>query len=124
MCLLDMARICTALYCIALHCTAQGTYSVLLLYCLWLQDKMEVGKAGTGMFELDPKGRPQVFYYGNTRDPASFVAHSHVSRGCQWMSCLYPGLVADSCMLHTAGGLWPSGHACSCLIGIMCPGPM
>lgn len=40
---------------------------------------MEVGKTGTAMFELDPKGRPQVFYYGNIREPASFEAHTHVS---------------------------------------------
>lgn len=40
---------------------------------------MEVGKTGTAMFELDPKGRPQVFYYGNIREPSSFEARTHVS---------------------------------------------
>lgn len=45
------------------------------------QDKMEVGKTGTAMFELDPKGRPQVFYFGNIREPASFEAHSKVGLG-------------------------------------------
>lgn len=40
---------------------------------------MEVGKNGVAMFELDAKGRPQVFYYGNIREPASFAAHTHVS---------------------------------------------
>jgi hypothetical protein len=44
---------------------------------------MEVGKTGTAMFELDPKGRPQVFYYGNIREPASFEAHTHVSASQQ-----------------------------------------
>ena len=42
------------------------------------QDKMEVGKNGVAMFELEPKGRPQVFYYGNIREPASFAAHTEV----------------------------------------------
>ena len=39
---------------------------------------MEVGKNGVAMFELEPKGRPQVFYYGNIREPASFAAHTEV----------------------------------------------
>jgi hypothetical protein len=48
---------------------------------------MEVGKTGTAMFELDAKGRPQVFYYGNIREPASFEAHTHVSYHAAAISC-------------------------------------
>jgi hypothetical protein len=55
------------------------------VYCP--QDKMEVGKTGTAMFELDAKGRPQVFYYGNIREPASFEAHTHVSYHAAAISC-------------------------------------
>lgn len=46
---------------------------------------MEVSKAGTAMFELDPRGLPQVFYYGNIREPASFEAHTHVRAGVTWV---------------------------------------
>lgn len=61
-------------------CVCQQEFKHLIRFGLpfKLQDKMEVGKNGQAMFELDPNGLPQVFYYGNIREPASFAAHKQV----------------------------------------------
>lgn len=76
---------------------------MLLLLLSRLQDKMEVGKTGTAMFELDPKGRPQVFYYGNIREPASFKAHTHVREHSPAL------LSAQACAMHASAA---ERHAC------------
>ena len=52
--------------------------TLLMVLCGGLQDKMEVSKSGVAVFELDDKGLPQVYYYGNVKEPSSFAAQAKV----------------------------------------------
>jgi hypothetical protein len=58
---------------------------------------MEVGKNGVAVFELDAKGLPQVFFYGNVRDPASFAPTAQV-RLCS-LSCASPVWLAGAVLM-------------------------